>query len=45
MSTLKTYEVVNPLIAKKNYDSEEITEEIKQRLKLIEKAFKKKSYF
>ena len=45
MSTLKTYSVENPLNAKKSKDNKEEAEEIKHRLKLIEKAFKKKSFF
>jgi hypothetical protein len=45
MNTLKTYTVVNPLSPKKDNDNEELSEEIKHRLDLIEKAFKKKKFF
>ncbi|MFH1327449.1 MAG: hypothetical protein ABIH76_01145 [Candidatus Bathyarchaeota archaeon] len=44
LSTLKTYEMFNPLKSRKNNkedeESENLTEEIKHKIKLIEKAFR-----
>ena len=44
MSTLKAYETFNPLKPRKNNkedeESENLTEDIKHKIKLIEKAFR-----